>query len=193
MRTLFLIRHAQPEVTPGVTAREWPLTPASRATTRALAGHLAGANTLTRLISSDEPKALETAQILARALRLPVDCGAGLGEHRRERVRFLGAAAWDAAVARFFANPGALVLGEETALKALERFSAAVALYVAREAERDVALVTHGTVMTLFVAAHNPGVSALAFWRALALPDLVALTVPDYHLITAGPQQLARP
>jgi broad specificity phosphatase PhoE len=187
MRTLLLIRHAQPEVMPGVAARDWPLAPAGRAAARALAGRLAGAYTLTRLTGSGEPKAMQTAQIIAQELRLPVEHDADLGEHRRERVPFLGAAAWDAAIVLFFASPAALVLGEETALQALERFSAAVARCVTRESERDVALVTHGAVMTLFVAAHNPRVSALAFWRGLALPDLVALALPDYHLITAGP------
>ena len=193
MRTLLLIRHAQPEVTPGVAARDWPLAPAGRAAARALAGRLAGTYALTRLISSDEPKAIETARIIAQELGLPVERDADLGEHRRERVPFLGVAAWDAAVARFFASPAALVLGEETALDALERFSAVVARCVAREMERDVALVSHGTVMSLFVGAHNAHIDALACWRALALPDLVALTLPDYHFIPAGSQPPARP
>ena len=186
MRTLLLIRHAQPEVTPGVPAREWPLAPAGRVAARALAGRLAGAYALTRLTSSDEPKARATAQILAAELRLSVERDAGLGEHRRERVPFLGTAAWDAAMARFFAQQEALVLGEETAHAALDRFSAAVRRCAARDVESDVALVSHGTVLALFVAAHNPQVDALAFWRALALPDLVALTLPNFHLTRAA-------
>jgi broad specificity phosphatase PhoE len=184
MPTLLLIRHAQPEVVPGVPAREWPLAPAGRAAARALAGRLAGTHVLARLTSSDEPKAQCTARIIATELRLPLAHDADLGEHRRERAPYLAAEAWDATIARFFAEPEALVLGEETARATLDRFGAAVTRQVARDPGADVALVTHGTVMTLFIAAHNPQVEALAFWRALALPDLIALALPDFRLLT---------
>ena len=169
MRTLLLIRHAQPEVTPGVAART-------------LAGRLAGAYALARLTSSDEPKAMETARIIAQELRLPAQRDADLGEHRRAHVPYLSQEDWHATMTRFFAQPDALVVGDETARAALDRFSAAVTRGLAHTQEGDLALVTHGTVLTLFVAAHNPRVDALAFWRALALPDLVALTLPNFHL-----------
>jgi 2,3-bisphosphoglycerate-dependent phosphoglycerate mutase len=182
MRTLLLIRHAQPEVKPGIPVREWPLSAAGRAATQHLATRLASGYSPTKLISSEEPKAHKTARILAGRLRLPLATDADLGEHRRARVPYLSQEDWHATMTRFFVQPDALVFGDETARAALDRFSAAVTRCLAHASRGDLALVTHGTVLTLFVAAHNPHADALAFWRALALPDLVALTLPDFQL-----------
>jgi broad specificity phosphatase PhoE len=34
----------------------------------------------------------------------------------------------------------------------------------------NLVVVSHGTVISLFVAAHN-GINAFAFWMGLAMPD----------------------
>ncbi|NOK58376.1 MAG: hypothetical protein GFH27_549279n182 [Chloroflexi bacterium AL-W] len=43
-------------------------------------------------------------------------------------------------------------------------------------------VVTHGTVITLFVCAHNPG-TPFEFWQKLGLPSYVMLDYPLYRII----------
>ncbi len=92
--------------------------------------------------------------------------------------------AWEATPIDFFSRPTELVFGEESAHQALQRFSRAIEKIVTSNPDGNLAIATHGTVMTLWVAAHNPQIDALAFWRALKLPDLVILTLPEFRLIS---------
>ncbi len=182
MRKLFLIRHAQPEVTPGVPPRLWPLTVQGHEGAQQLAQHLAGSDQPVRLYASPELKAQETAQRIGHHLNLPIETVAGLREHDREHTPFLGKEAWENTLIAFFSRPTELIFGEESAHQALQRFNAVVEKIVADAPKGNLALVTHGTVLTLFVASHNPQIDALAFWRSLQLPDLIVLTLPDFRL-----------
>jgi broad specificity phosphatase PhoE len=182
MRKLFLIRHAQPEVTPGVPPRLWPLTAQGHESAQQLAQQLAGDDQPVRLYASPERKAQETAQLIGHHLNLPIEMVADLREHEREHSPFLGKDAWEQTLTAFFSRPTELIFGEESAHQALQRFHAAVEKIVAGTPHGNLALVTHGTVLTLFVASHNPQIDALAFWRSLQLPDLIVLTLPDFRL-----------
>ncbi len=82
-----------------------------------------------RCIASDEPKAQQTAQPLADRLGITVEIMPGLHEHERRTVDYLDDEAFQATMARFFAEPDTLVFGEETANQALARFTAAVEGY----------------------------------------------------------------
>ena len=44
-------------------------------------------------------------------------------------------------------------------------------------------MVTHGTVMTLYVAS-VAGVQPMRFWHRLGLPSFVVLTLPDMHILS---------
>ncbi|GAC1632508.1 MAG: hypothetical protein NVS4B11_33370 [Ktedonobacteraceae bacterium] len=182
MRKLFLIRHAQPQVTPGIPARLWPLAPKGREGAQQLAQRIAADLQSTRLFASPEPKAHETAQIIAHHLSLPMETVEGLREHEREHTPFLGKEAWEATLIDFFSRPTELIFGDESAHQALQRFSAAVEKSVAGNPHGNVAIATHGTVLTLFVAYHNPQIDAVAFWRSLKLPDFIVLNLPEFSL-----------
>src|SRR5690606_41303489 len=66
-----------------------------------------------RLWSSDEPKAVATAEALAHAWGLEgVSRHPGLAEHRRAPLPLVGDVEWREQVAALFARPGELVLGE---------------------------------------------------------------------------------
>ena len=65
--------------------------------------------------SSTEPKAIETAQIVASEFSVPVEIADGLEEHHRDNVPFLSKEVFEEAVERFFRCPDRLVLGTETA------------------------------------------------------------------------------
>ena len=128
------------------------------------------------ILSSAEKKARETAAILAANLGLTPGEDADLNEHRRENVPFLGRPDFEAAIRRLFAEPDTLVFGQETATQAYTRFAGAAQRALAAHPTGDVALVTHGTVMTLYAERHA-GIEPFAFWQALKMPDLLALAV----------------
>lgn len=183
-RFLLLIRHAAPAFVPGVPAREWRLSKEGRRGGELLASRVAAYDPAL-VVSSVEPKAHETAELLGGRLGVPVVTAPGLHEHERERVGYLGREQFEVAVAAFFARPDELVLGDETAAQALARFCRALDGLLAAHPTGNLAVVTHGTVLSLFVAA-RAGLDPVPFWRGLALPDLVVLALPSFELVPTG-------
>ena len=57
------------------------------------------------------------------------------------------------------------------------RFAEAVAGLVARH-DGDIVIVTHGTVMALFIASHT-GQDAFELWKQQDMPCATVLTLPD--------------
>ena len=86
---------------------------------------------------------------------------------------------FEQAVQQFFRNPQLLVLGDETAQQALQRFAAAINRIIATDPAETAIIVTHGTVMTLYMASVS-GVQPMCFWRSLETPSFVVLTPPDH-------------
>ena len=74
------------------------------------------------------------------------------------------------------------MFGGETADVARERFARAVAQVLAAQASGNLAIVAHGTVITLLVAAHND-LEPFSFWKRLGLPSLVVLSLPGMALV----------
>ena len=181
MRRLILVRHAAPVKNPDVPAREWLLSPGGHADAARLA-ELLLPYAPAAVLASDETKAQQTAQPLADQCGLSVKVMAALHEHERRTVRYLDHDAFQATMARFFAEPDTLVFGEETAQQALSRFSLAVEQALADHPDGNVALFTHGTVLTLFAAAHGAG-DAFTFWWHLNLPAWVVFAVPDFAIL----------
>jgi broad specificity phosphatase PhoE len=181
MSKLILVRHSLPEIIPTVPARRWSLSEAGRRRCRPLADGLA-AYALDVIVTSDEPKAVETGRIVASALDKPLKTAQGLHEHDRSKVAFESKEWFEAAVARFFAEPGRLVFGNETADQAHRRFSEAVARVLEEHPEQNVAIVAHGTVMTLFVA-RTAGLEPFPFWKRLGLPAFVVLSRPEFDVV----------
>ena len=178
-RHLILVKHALPTVVPGVPPAQWTLAAVGRASCAPLAGRLR-AYTPALIAASDEPKAAETAQLLADALGhpAPVRHDHDLREHERTQDDFFAdTASFHDAVRRLFDQPNALVFGRETATVAGARFAAAIARLLAATPTGDLIVVAHGTVISLFVAAHT-GLAPFPLWRSLQLPSYVALTLP---------------
>jgi broad specificity phosphatase PhoE len=182
MRRLILVRHSLPQIRPDAPARSWPLCDEGRRRCTPLARRLAD-YAPTAIMASVEPKAVETAQIVAATLGLPYETQEGLHEHERNNAGFLEADAFEHAVRGLFARPDDLVFGRETARQAQDRFTLAIQHVHARHREGTVAVVAHGTVMALFVARHA-GVEPFALWQKLGAPSFVVLELPDYTLVT---------
>ena len=78
------------------------------------------------LVASEEPKAAETAEVLAQRLGLAWGVAPGLHEHDRTGAAFGTQNEFESAARTFFENPGSLVWGNETAEQARARFTDAV-------------------------------------------------------------------
>src|SRR5215813_12145936 len=77
---LILVKHALPEIIPPLPARQWHLSEVGRTQCVLLTDHLA-TYAPSALISSSEPKVLETAQLVAQRLHTNVQIVDGLHEH----------------------------------------------------------------------------------------------------------------
>jgi len=164
-RGLILVRHARPEVRPGSPPVSWELGDRGREDCVLLAHHLATRSLAPIVFSSSEPKAEQTAAVLALRLGLAVRVDDRLGEVERP-------SAWDD---DYEASAGKyLAAGErdgwERADAVRARFRAAVKDAVDSQPQGDVVIVNHGLAMTLFLAEGAPVVPA-QFWATLTLPD----------------------
>lgn len=183
MPHLILIRHAQSQPDSNAPAHTWVLTEAGRANCLTLAEHLRPWQP-DIMVASTEKKAICTGQLAAGALDIPFETAANLHEHCRSTVPFFASHAdFQAAVAHFFAHPDELVLGEETANQAQTRFAQSVDGVVARHPKTNVAIATHGTVMSLYIA-HATGWQPFPIWQRLGMPAFVVLSLPERKLIS---------
>jgi broad specificity phosphatase PhoE len=82
----------------------------------------------------------------------------------------------------FFLKPGELVLGTETADQAHARFYRSVHAILKEHPDKTVAIVTHGTVISLFVSRLT-GSSDFELWNMLGLPSFIAIELRSNTLI----------
>ena len=180
MRRLVLVKHSMPEIERDKPASAWKLGKVGRRRSELLAARLKEFSPGV-IWSSNEPKAIETAEIVANDFGVPVKIADGLEEHHRDNVPFWEKIEeFEGAVERFFGNPVRLVLGTETASQARDRFATAIGKVI-DVGQADSIVVTHGSVMTLY-AASVVGIQMMSFWRRLGLPSYVVLTQPDMQM-----------
>src|SRR5579859_3655237 len=177
MRKLILIKHARPQVEEAVPSHEWELSQEGRESCKALARLVAGHEPRV-IVTSDEPKAIETGSIISEALGIKTRVSDGLHEHDRSNVPMMQSREFISNMAQFFKERRRLVLGKETAEAALARFERAVARALEEEADGNVAIVTHGTVLALFSQAHDAG-DGFLLWRKMGLPSVAIFSLPD--------------
>ncbi|HZB35202.1 MAG TPA: histidine phosphatase family protein [Gaiellaceae bacterium] len=163
---MLLVRHSAPELDPSAPSEEWRLSEDGRRRCGPLAERLARYEPRV-LLSSSEPKARETAELVAPALGLEMQVSDGLRETARRTVGWLAPEDLDRGIRELVERPGEVVFGEESAAAALARFEAAVA-----GLPEPAVVVTHGTVLSLF-AAPRIGRDAYELWGSLELPDVV--------------------
>ena len=173
---LILVKHSLPEVVEGRPANTWKLSEEGQRRAQRLAEELRDFEPEV-ILSSEEPKAKETAEIIANHLRRTIQMVSGLHEHDRSNVPYLSQDAFQASIRSFFQQPDQLVFGKETANEAHLRFYRAIHSILNENRNRTVVVVTHGTVLALFVSRLT-GSSDLELWSMLDLPSFVAL---DLH------------
>ncbi|MGH1366879.1 MAG: histidine phosphatase family protein [Calditrichia bacterium] len=190
MGKLILIKHSLPEINPLVPSKKWTLS--SEGFTRCgwLAERLERYH-LNQIFSSTEIKAIETAQAISSQLGLSNRSIAGLHENDRTNFPYFeNPEEWKQQFRTFFQKPNEKCIGNESAVEATTRFSKALQELIAEVTEGDLVVVAHGTVITLFTAAHNK-IVPFEFWTSLSLPSYVVLDLDTFELLE-GPKNYPR-
>jgi broad specificity phosphatase PhoE len=182
VQNLILIKHSLPEIIETVPAREWTLSKDGQIRCMALAEILEKYSPDV-IVSSLEPKAAETGRIISQKLKRPLRSLADLHEHDRSDVGLLAREQFESNVQKFFNDPDELTFGNETANQARERFVKAILSLEKEFPDKNIAVVAHGTVITLFVEKYA-GLEPFSFWNSLALPSFVVFSLPHMVHIT---------
>ncbi|MDQ3539778.1 MAG: phosphoglycerate mutase family protein [Chloroflexota bacterium] len=188
MRSILLVRHAEPLVVPHQKASTWRLTDAGRATAWELAASLVDDH-LGIVVTSQERKARETGEVIACALGLTVREHEGLGEQGGDSVEFISNRdVFRETVRQHFGESSRIPLGQESAIKAGARFASVVAdLSDQVSPPRCPILVSHGRVMASFLALAT-GADAWTIWNDFMMPDAIAVDLDSgtIHRLVTG-------
>ncbi len=183
MTRLYLIRHPHTRPDPALPASQWDLSDMGREQVEALVrapiwGDVAAVYT------SSQRKTTCVGEALRAAFQLPIDEIAGLDEAARDR--WLEPDDFQAAQRAFFALPDRPpVPGWETADAARLRFVAALDEISARhEPDESIAVVTHATVLTLYLAYLRGEPARFADWGAIGFAEIVTLDRVTRHPLT---------
>ncbi len=143
------ITHPQVQIDPAVPVPDWGLSTIGRARAEACAQQ-GWVRRLTRVVSSGERKAIETAEILAAAAGLQIEIEPSTHENDRSATGFLKPPEFEAAADWFFAHPHASYHGWERAIDAQARIVGALnGVLATHDATKPIAFVGHGGVGTL--------------------------------------------
>lgn len=180
MSRLLLIKHSLPVIDPGTPASEWELSEEGQQRCISLAQQ-ATEYAPDIIVCSLEPKASKTGQLLAKHLGLPWQAAKNLHEHERPQAKLWSQQEFNNQVERLFSYPDQVVFGTESAFQAKERFEQALTDVLNSHSRKTVAIVTHGTVISLFLA-DKTDTPAFPLWKSLGLPSLVVLSLPNFRI-----------
>jgi len=152
-RSARYLTHPQVTIDPALQVGRWSLNEVGQARVAALARSPGALAATTRVISSAETKALDTAGPLAATLGVEVEKRAAMHENDRSSTGYLPAAEFERVADLFFAHPAESVRGWETAAAAQVRILAEVDACLSVPGDGDVLFVGHGAVGTLLYCA----------------------------------------
>ena len=181
VKHLILVKHSLPEILENVPAREWHLSETGEVRARKLADKLIRYRPEI-IVSSIEPKAQETASIIAENLGLEIQVIDGLYEHDRSGGPYYSKDEFQNLVREFFENPDELIFGNETASSALVRFRQTVDFVLNSYDNKNIVAVAHGTVISLYVSWLT-GCDGYNLWNELGLPSFVVLDIQSKTLM----------
>lgn len=178
-RTVVLVKHAQPEMDASVPPREWVLGARGEEQGRALARRLRPYLPIS-LVSSPEPKAVQTTRIVAAELGVSFEAFAGLEELDRPALPIVSRDEHHRLNVAIFETRSVPVLGRESADAALRRFNTALArAFSLGPASQPLVVMTHGTVISLFVEQQT-GRDAFEIWKSLECGECITLEVAEW-------------
>ena len=144
----YYLTHPQVQIDPDTPVPEWPLSLVGR---QRIIDELKRPwlKTVRRIISSQECKAVETAEIIGGATGILVEVRPYFGENDRSSTGFLPPEQFEAAADEFFTHPAQSWNGWETADDAQARIVEAVGQILVDHANQPILFVGHGAVGTL--------------------------------------------
>jgi broad specificity phosphatase PhoE len=178
---LILVKHSLPEIIKELPANKWKLSKQGQARAHELAVQL-DCYQPEVIVSSNEPKAKETAEIIARKCQLELHTIGDLHEHDRSNESYLSKDEFQASIRELFQQSNVLIFGRETANQAHARFTRSVHSILNNHANKTVVIVSHGTVIALFVARLT-GLSDLLLWQELGLPSFIVIDLQSKTVI----------
>lgn len=182
MSTLWYATHPEVAVDPDVPVPRWGLSEVGRRRARALAER-AELRSLTRIVSSDEAKAVETAELVAARHGLAVEIRPATHENDRSATGFLPPAEFEVVADAFFGDPEESIRGWERAVDAQARIAEALADLLGPAAgDGDVLVVGHGAVGTLW-SCHLAGVPIDRRWDQAHPGHLLTVDRPTARLL----------
>ncbi|UCE10248.1 MAG: histidine phosphatase family protein [Candidatus Thorarchaeota archaeon] len=160
-KELYFLRHAETSIVYELPPSKWPLSGKGReqAVKLALLGTF---DEVDVLISSEEPKAYQTAGPLAIKCKVPIIQDPYFNELNRDHGLMMTTAGYRQAIHRALVNPDHEELGWEKPRAALKRFLAGVANVESRYNSDKILVVSHGVVLTLYfshllgIEEHSP-------------------------------------
>lgn len=153
----YYLTHPQVTIDPGIPVPQWSLSDRGRERIAALLDK-PWLQSVTRIVSSSEQKAIETAQPLAAKLGLPFETHHELDENDRSATGFITPDKFEAAADAFFGEPEKSWRGWEMAIDAQRRIVDAVTnILTAHDPARPILFAGHGGVGTL-LKCHIEGV-----------------------------------
>lgn len=142
------LTHPEVVIDPLIPVPQWRLSETGRGRAK-IAARSGWLRETTRIISSAERKAIETAEIISQHLGVEMEIREATHENDRSATGVLSQAEFEATADRFFAQPMTSVRGWERAIDAQTRIVREVETVLARDRAGDVLFVGHGGVGTL--------------------------------------------
>lgn len=168
MAGIILVRHAMPEVEPGVSSSLWRLGERAKEDCVLLA-HALPAQLARTVYASDRPKVMETAGVIALRRGLEVRADSRLAEVDQSAAGWIEGDYREVAM-RYLATGESP--GWEPRELVVRRFGEGIgeALAAAVDDPGEVVVVNHGLAMSLWVASQTT-IDVVEWWRALTFPD----------------------
>jgi broad specificity phosphatase PhoE len=167
---LYLVRHADVVLEEGTPAREWQLSETGRADAARLASARIWGE-LSLVATSPEPKARETARPLAGTAGVELRQQADLREVERGCFPIVSRDEYEARVGRYFSS-------EPEDWEPQEQATARIASCIgglAAESGGPLGVVSHGLLLSLYVASLEERRPAVEEWRRVALPAIAVV------------------
>jgi broad specificity phosphatase PhoE len=186
--SLILVKHAMPELNDNLPAKEWVLGEKGKKQAEKFSKFIAeNLDFDTVIYSSPEPKAMATAQILSEKLNASIELEKNLKELDRPVLNIVSEEVHNDRNEAIFENPGEAVIGDESANEALARFEKGIKEVMTKplvDSMKDERIVvTHGTVMSLFLSKYNSELQAFDVWKTLSCPSYAIVSIPDFKIL----------
>ncbi len=173
---LVLVRHSKTIINPEVVSTEWKLSDEGRVLAEQTAGDSVFQD-VDAVYSSSQPKAIQTAEIIAGKYELDNVVEEGLAELSSITRGFIDDYA--GTVHKLYTGEIKNINGGETIEEALGRFNLAIgAIALANPNAEKVAVVTHANVLSLFSAQYC-NAEAIDLHNSIRMPDIAVLDWTD--------------